>query len=60
MTEIERQECWAYPCGSADCAEFNPRSCCPVCLGDGRQPDKTGGGHHGTCPVCNGTGKVAK
>lgn len=30
---------------------------CPACQGDGRIPDKSGGGHHGTCPECKGTGK---
>jgi hypothetical protein len=29
---------------------------CPACRGDGRIPDKTGGGHHGTCKTCHGTG----
>lgn len=29
---------------------------CPACDGDGRIPDKTGGGHHGTCQTCHGTG----
>ena len=29
---------------------------CPACDGDGRIRDKTGGGHHGVCPVCKGTG----
>jgi hypothetical protein len=29
---------------------------CPACAGDGRIPDKTGGGHHGRCPECLGTG----
>lgn len=29
---------------------------CPACDGDGRIPDKTGGGHHGTCKTCGGTG----
>lgn len=33
---------------------------CPACGGDGRIPDRTGGGHHGTCKTCGGTGKVAK
>ena len=27
---------------------------CPTCKGDGRIPDKTGGGHHGRCPECRG------
>ena len=31
---------------------------CPVCDGDGRQPDKSGGGHHGTCEECQGLGCV--
>jgi hypothetical protein len=25
---------------------------------NGRIPDKTGGGHHGACPTCLGTGFV--
>jgi hypothetical protein len=29
---------------------------CPTCDGDGRQPDKSGGGHHGTCKTCGGLG----
>lgn len=31
---------------------------CPACRGDGRTPDKTGGGHHGTCSACGGSGWV--
>jgi DnaJ-class molecular chaperone len=31
---------------------------CPACDGDGRIPDKRGGGHHGTCPECGGSGTV--
>jgi len=30
---------------------------CPECAGDGRLPDKTGGGHH-RCRECDGTGKI--
>ena len=30
---------------------------CPDCSGDGRLPDKTGGGHH-RCKACDGSGKV--
>lgn len=30
---------------------------CPACDGDGRIPDKSGGGHHGTCPLCGGSGE---
>lgn len=30
---------------------------CEACKGDGRIPDASGGGHHGTCPECGGTGK---
>ena len=30
---------------------------CPTCSGDGRLPDKTGGGHH-RCKACDGSGKV--
>ena len=33
---------------------------CPVCAGDGRQPDKTGGGHHGVCTGCDGYGCVER
>jgi hypothetical protein len=33
------------------------REACPKCKGDGRIPDKTGGGHHGTCSECGGTGE---
>lgn len=29
---------------------------CPACDGDGRIPDKTGGGHHGVCKTCGGSG----
>lgn len=32
---------------------------CLACDGDGRKPDKTGGGHHGQCPECLGTGHQA-
>jgi hypothetical protein len=32
---------------------------CPACDGDGRIPDKTGGGHHGVCKTCAGTGARA-
>lgn len=35
------------------------RELCSSCQGDGRIPDKSGGGHHGTCPECQGTGGVA-
>lgn len=50
--------CWAAPCGGVQCAEFNPRGCCPACHGDGRIPDRSGGGHHGVCPVCKGSGNA--
>jgi hypothetical protein len=33
---------------------------CPACDGDGHQPDKSGGGHHGVCPACNGVGVVER
>lgn len=29
---------------------------CTACQGVGRIPDKTGGGHHGTCGECGGLG----
>ena len=28
---------------------------CPECRGDGRIPDESGGGHHGTCKFCGGS-----
>jgi hypothetical protein len=31
---------------------------CPDCDGDGRIPDATGGGHHGTCETCQGEGTI--
>ena len=31
---------------------------CPECQGDGRILDKSGGGHHGKCKTCLGTGTV--
>ena len=31
---------------------------CPACEGDGRLPDRTGGGHH-RCKDCGGSGEVA-
>lgn len=31
---------------------------CPACLGDGRIPDSTGGGHHGVCATCGGLGEL--
>jgi hypothetical protein len=31
---------------------------CPDCDGDGRIPDESGGGHHGTCETCQGSGRV--
>jgi hypothetical protein len=36
--------------------EDDVRMTCPGCGGDGRIPDKTGGGHHGSCLRCGGSG----
>lgn len=38
--------------------EVTRTSICPDCDGDGRIPDKSGGGNHGTCETCEGTGAV--
>jgi hypothetical protein len=38
--------------------ELTRSTLCPDCGGDGRKPDKTGGGHHGTCETCEGEGVV--
>ena len=46
---IERAE------AAVECAR-ETGTVCPSCAGDGRIPDKSGGGHHGVCPECGGTG----
>lgn len=53
---------YAYERGFETCENApgsNAADICPACEGDGRVKDKTGGGHHGTCETCGGTGKAA-
>ncbi len=38
--------------------EVTRSTVCPDCDGDGRILDKSGGGHHGTCETCEGSGTV--
>ena len=46
----------ATPIAVAD-GEWNERTC-QQCGGEGRLPDRTGGGHH-RCKSCNGTGSIS-
>ena len=59
-----RHECaarlhWYPDLAPQNVREFLDTATCSACDGDGRIPDRSGGGHHGRCPACEGSGVVA-